>query len=447
MVEAKQLAEAFIILAKVSKIVRNDVQRRADTCELQVEKQKVDMKIANFLCLALEISTSLNRPSLTKRVVAELYNHLVGYFTMKMRPQILLQVLLKCHQSLRLVPAELIDANCRRILGCLSYQVIKLGFETSEDSMLRRAMISELPIASRRWRRYSQYVINRPKLTEEEMEKKEEQEKRIELGEEIPEEELIKEPEPYEERLYKLDEFEEEGQALEEFLLSLMEYQDVVKAKAEKWKEAIQAMQDVISGGEDVVAQKKEQLMAKVEFWEQVKTNKPSAQLTALVQAHETGVENPRYLEFCCKCIRRAMETGDYGSFEELGQQIREGVRVDEEDEAAIESRINERIEYLDKDIVRNQRKRFAALEEKVKQMLEEQSLSGGNTGLGTKKLKQLVSGDKTVNDDDNNNLIIFDSDEQAERKQYNYLWISEKQFLLGICQFLELASLSAQRS
>ena len=39
--------------------------------------------------------------------------------------------------------------------------------------------------------------------------KKEEQEKRIELGEEIPEEELIKEPEPYEERLYKLDEFEE----------------------------------------------------------------------------------------------------------------------------------------------------------------------------------------------------------------------------------------------
>ena len=71
------------------------------------------------------------------------------------------------------------------------------------------------------------------------MEKKEEQEKRIELGETVPEEELIKEPEPYEERLYKLDEFEEEGKALEEFLLSLMEYQDVVKAKAEKWKEAI----------------------------------------------------------------------------------------------------------------------------------------------------------------------------------------------------------------
>ena len=196
-------------------------------------------------------------------------------------------------------------------------------------------------------------MINRPRLTEEELEKKEEQEKRIELGETVPEEELIKEPEPYEERLYKLDEFEEEGKALEEFLLSLMEYQDVVKAKAEKWKEAIQAMQDIISGGEDVVAQKKEDVMAKVEFWEQVKTNKPSAQLTALVQAHDAGTQNPRYLEFCCKCIRRAMESGDHAGFVELGQQIREGVKVAEEDEAAIESRINERIEYLDKDIVR----------------------------------------------------------------------------------------------
>lgn len=53
----------------------------------------------------------------------------------------------------------------------------------------------------------------------------------------MPAEELIKDPEPYEERLVKLDEFEDEGHALEEFLLSLMDYQDVVKAKAEKWKE------------------------------------------------------------------------------------------------------------------------------------------------------------------------------------------------------------------
>ena len=158
-VEAKQLAEALIILARVSKLVRGEVQRRADHCELQVEKQKVDMKIANFLSMALEISTYLNRPALTKRVAAELFNHLTPYFSMKLRPQILLQIVLKCHQSLKLVPPELFDSNSRRILGCLSYQVVKLGFETSEDDMLRRAMISELPITSRKWRKYAQYVV------------------------------------------------------------------------------------------------------------------------------------------------------------------------------------------------------------------------------------------------------------------------------------------------
>ena len=41
---------------------------------------------------------------------------------------------------------------------------------------------------------------------------------------------------PYEERLYKLDEFEDEGHAFEEFLLSIVDFQDVVKAKTEQWK-------------------------------------------------------------------------------------------------------------------------------------------------------------------------------------------------------------------
>jgi hypothetical protein len=38
------------------------VQRRADNAELQIEKQKIDMKIANYLILALELSITINRP-------------------------------------------------------------------------------------------------------------------------------------------------------------------------------------------------------------------------------------------------------------------------------------------------------------------------------------------------------------------------------------------------
>lgn len=265
-------------------------------------------------------------------------------------------MLLKCHQALRLVPTELIDATCRRIMGCLSYQVVKLGFESHEDQMLRRAMLSELPITSRKWRKYAQYVVQRPQLTEDEREKREEQRKRMELGEDIPEAELIKEPEAYEERLYKLDEFEDEGHALEEFLLSLNDYQDLAKAKAEKWKDAVTLLQEQISEGEEAGAQLKEAISARVEFWEQLKLSKPAAQLTALIQARAAGTGNPRFMEFCCKCARRALETGDYPSFAELAEQLREGAKPAGDDEAAVETRVNERLEYLGKDIVRKQR-------------------------------------------------------------------------------------------
>ena len=64
-----------------------------------------------------------------------------------------------------------------------------------------------------------QYVVKRPQLTEEFRAKKEEQEKRMQLGEKIPEQDLIRDPEPYEEKLFRFEEFEQEGASFEEFLL------------------------------------------------------------------------------------------------------------------------------------------------------------------------------------------------------------------------------------
>ena len=89
-IEAKQVAESFIILAKVSKIVQNDVQKRAMNHELKVESQKIDLRIANYLLIALDIGTLLNRAILIKRVVSELFNHLVTYFCMEKQTPLML---------------------------------------------------------------------------------------------------------------------------------------------------------------------------------------------------------------------------------------------------------------------------------------------------------------------------------------------------------------------
>lgn len=162
---------------------------------------------------------------MTKRIVSDIFNHLVPYFDMTIRPQLLFHVLFKCHQAAtRGVPSELVDSNLRRVMGCVTYQLLKLGFENAEEESLKRAMISELPANARRWRKYVQFHVKRPELPEDQRLKKEDQDRRIAAGEVIPEGELIREPEPFEERIVKVDEFESEGSSLEEFLLSLIDY-------------------------------------------------------------------------------------------------------------------------------------------------------------------------------------------------------------------------------
>jgi hypothetical protein len=51
---------------------------------------------------------------------------------------------------------------------------MRLGFEYAEDDNLKRVMLSELPQNTRRWRKYIQYHIKRPELTEEQKLKQQE---------------------------------------------------------------------------------------------------------------------------------------------------------------------------------------------------------------------------------------------------------------------------------
>ena len=61
--------------------------------------------------------------------------------------------------------------------------------------------------------------------------------------------------------------------------------------------------------------------------------------------------------------MRRALETGEFENYLELANKIRLTINIPEEDAAYVENLINERLGYLDKDIVRKQRLRFEALE------------------------------------------------------------------------------------
>lgn len=107
-----------------------------------------------------------------------------------------------------------------------------------------------------------------------------------------------------------------------------------------------------------------------------------------------------------------------------------------------IETKVTERTEYLEKDIVRKQRKRFQVLEEKVQQMQEDKSISGGNKVTDIEKLMESLNGQMQTNtgaDEDYFGCVSFDNEVQEKFATYNYLWISEKLLLQGMCTFLSI--------
>jgi hypothetical protein len=176
-----------------------------------------------------------------------------------------MKLVFKAHHAAILVEGELIEGNMRRVISSLSYWATRFCFERNEHSSLNNLFKSEFHLVTRKWRRFGIYEVRRPELTEEQRILKTEQEQRIAQGEEIPEDQLIVEPEPYEERVDQAMELEKDGMALEEFLLSLIDFQDLSRAKAERWK--VNLTIDGQALGEEGLEKVKQAMLQPVDFW------------------------------------------------------------------------------------------------------------------------------------------------------------------------------------
>ena len=76
---------------------------------------------------------------------------------------------------------------------------------------------------------------------------------------------------------------------------------------------------------------------------------------------------------------------------DEVSRILNENVRTNPEDLMQILEILENRVRNLDSDIVVKQRQRFELLEEKVKTLLEQRTLSGGNNQITTNQLQKLM--------------------------------------------------------
>ena len=76
---------------------------------------------------------------------------------------------------------------------------------------------------------------------------------------------------------------------------------------------------------------------------------------------------------------------------DELAKVLSNSVQVNPDDLLSVLGILDNRTKNLESDIVVKQRHRFELLEEKVKTLLEERSLSGGSNQITSKQLQKLM--------------------------------------------------------
>lgn len=167
---------------------------------VQIKQTKFQLRICNFLLMALELAVLLKNPILTKRVVCELFDQSLPLLSFAPRPEFLNSYLLYVHQSMLTIPQEQMDGPMRRIGSCIAYEVNKdkiFHLKHEDSELYRKVLLTELAIDLRKWQTHTRVVTKQDKLTEEQLLKQKEQQAARDRGDVVPEADLIKDPQPY----------------------------------------------------------------------------------------------------------------------------------------------------------------------------------------------------------------------------------------------------------
>jgi len=426
--DIRHIANALLVLGKSLSILRT---KRIEAMKakgivpslVQLEDQKATLKVCSYLVVGIEAASRIKDYYLLKLLVIQIYNTLSDFFQTQMQSPLLLHALIKCHIALTIIPKSYLDGALRAVGSCITYQIAISTVQTNEPKLLSTILGNELFVMRRRWlTKTTKKILPAEPLTEEEQKLKKEQQEKISKGEQIPEEELVKDKEPTEQTEITLYENEKEGEAADEFLLTLGDHNEKVSLNISKWKDLLGEYVEIISDGENAVNSLNEKLDAIVEFWKQIASD-PSAALSSITNAGKES--NPRYLEFCCKCIRRMLESDGWTEENDLVSQI-DTVELDEELKTTVEKSLSEQSKQLENDVLERAVKRLQILEQLWSENKEDetkQTLHEKVTKTMAKRASELQIDDQKPS-------------EAEEAKKVNYRWLAELHYLRGAILF-----------
>ena len=254
--ELEGIAYCFYYLAKSTFNLKLNEHLIDNKVESNVYKQQKNvLKILNILNLGLEIAIYLRNYKLIKMFVIELYNTSVQIINKQNLYKELLNIFMKMSLGVNIIPNDIWDINLRKISSLIVYNIFILGNMINEPDIVKKSLIMDLGLKNKKYYPFKYTYLQKEEEVIEQKDKKEkgkgkQQENKKEENK-VEENANEKPPEPKYKEISNsvLKDLEKECQEIIEFIYSCGDYNDLVKAKLDIYKDILDTLIEKYNGG------------------------------------------------------------------------------------------------------------------------------------------------------------------------------------------------------
>ena len=254
--ELEGVAYCFYYLAKSTFNLKLNEHLIDNKVESNVYKQQKNvLKILNILNLGLEIAIYLRNYKLIKMFVIELYNTSVQIINKQNLYKELLNIFMKMSLGVNIIPNDIWDINLRKISSLIVYNIFILGNMINEPDIVKKSLIMDLGLKNKKYYPFKYTYLQKEEEVIEQKDKKEKGKGKQQENkkEETKVEENINEkpPEPKFKEISNsvLKDLEKECQEIIEFIYSCGDYNELVKAKLDIYKDILDTLIEKYNGG------------------------------------------------------------------------------------------------------------------------------------------------------------------------------------------------------
>ena len=421
--ELEGIAFCFYYLAKSTFNLKLNDHLIDNYVESNVYKQQKNvLKILNILNLGLEIAIYLRNYKLIKMFVIELYNTSVQIINKQNLYKELLNTYMKMSLGINIIPNDIWDINLRKISSLVIYNIFILGNMINEPDIVKKSLIMDLGLKNKKYYPFKYIYLQKEEEAIDPKDKKDkgkakppekkEESKVEENAEEKPPEPKIKEIENS-----VLKDIEKETQEIVEFIYSCGEYNELIKAKLDIYKDILDTLIEKYNNQIDTSAKDKkdnkpptDNAEANKEFYPNLQNeiDKHKTEINDLIEVWDgfksegikyvqkyitSGATKDKYYQYLDKMLKKSIQNfigslyasqaiGDAKDKKGAGPQggasnfaeilsIIDSLQIQKEDNEFIINIFNQKLQFISGDILYKLKVRIRDYLAKIKQDME----------------------------------------------------------------------------